>query len=234
MSETARGLHRAACNDACHIRNRYSPMHVQWYFDVISPFAWLQLPKVLALRERTTVEPVPILFAVVLDRLGQLGPAEIPGKREFTYRFVRWQAERQGLALLFPPAHPFNPLLALRLCIAARTEWHAVERIFAHVWQHGRAADSVDELRDVAVALGIADIDAALAADSVKQRLRSNTEQALAHGVFGVPTLRIGEQLFWGNDATAMALDYLDDPRRFDGDEYRRIAALPQAVQRRR
>lgn len=209
-------------------------MHVQWYFDFISPFAWLQLPKVVALRERTTVEPVPILFAAVLDTLGQLGPAEIPGKRDFTYRFVRWQAEQQGLPLRFPPAHPFNPLSALRLCIAAGTGWDAIERIFAHIWEHGRAADSVDALRGVAATFGIDDIDAALAADGVKQRLRANTEQALGHGVFGVPTLRMGEQLFWGNDATAMALDYLDDPRRFDGDEYRRIAALPQAVQRRR
>lgn len=209
-------------------------MHVQWYFDFISPFAWLQLPKVVALRERTTVEPVPMLFAAVLDTLGQLGPAEIPGKRDFTYRFVRWQAEQQGLPLRFPPAHPFNPLSALRLCIAAGTGWDAIERIFAHIWEHGRAADSVDALRDVAATFGIDDIDAALAADGVKRQLRVNTEQALGHGVFGVPTLRMGEQLFWGNDATAMALDYLDDPRRFDGDEYRRIAALPQAVQRRR
>lgn len=209
-------------------------MHVQWYFDFISPFAWLQLPKVLALRARVTVEPVPILFAAVLDTLGQLGPAEIPGKREFTYRFVRWQAERQGVPLRFPPAHPFNPLQALRLCIAAGTRWDAVESIFAHVWEHGRAADSVDALRDTAAALGIADAEAALAADGVKQQLRANTEQALARGVFGVPTLRIDEQSFWGDDATAMALDYLDNPHRFDGDEYRRIATLPQAVQRRR
>lgn len=209
-------------------------MHVQWYFDFISPFAWLQLPKVRALRTHTTVEPVPILFAAVLDALGQLGPAEIPGKRDFTYRFVRWQAERQGLPLRFPPAHPFNPLYALRLSIAAGSRWDAIEHLFAHIWEHGRAADSIDALRDAATALGIADIDTALAADGVKQQLRANTEQALARGVFGVPTLRVGEAVFWGDDATAMALEYLDDPHRFDSEEYRRIGALPQAVQRRR
>ncbi|MBL8299496.1 MAG: 2-hydroxychromene-2-carboxylate isomerase [Rhodanobacteraceae bacterium] len=209
-------------------------MQVQWYFDFISPFAWLQLPKVLALRERVPLEPVPILFAAVLDALGQLGPAEIPGKREFTYRFVQWQAEQRGLALRFPPAHPFNPLLALRLCIAAGAGWDAVERIFRHIWEHGRAADSPAALHDTATALGIADAETALATDAVKQRLRSNTEQALANGIFGVPTLRIGTQLFWGDDASAMASDYLDQPHRFDSDEYRRLAALPQAVQRRR
>ncbi|HSX58976.1 MAG TPA: 2-hydroxychromene-2-carboxylate isomerase [Tahibacter sp.] len=209
-------------------------MHVQWYFDFISPFAWLQLHRLSALRERATVEPVPILFAAVLDTLGQLGPAEIPGKRDFTYRFVQWRAERQRIPLRFPPAHPFNPLTALRLSIAAGTRWDAVERVFAHIWEHGRAADSIDALRDTAAALGIGDVETALAADHVKQQLRANTEQALADGVFGVPTLRIGEALFWGEDATAMALEHLDDPQRFERGEYARIATLPQAVQRRR
>lgn len=209
-------------------------MPLQWYFDFISPFAWLQLPKVLALRERVAIEPVPILFAAVLDTLGQLGPAEIPRKREFTYRFVQWQASRQGVPLRFPPAHPFNPLQALRLCIAADTRWDAIERIFAQIWQHGLAADSVESLRATAQALGIDDVATSLAADVVKQRLRDNTGQALACGVFGVPTLRVGEALFWGDDATAMAIDYLEDPARFDDAEYRRIASLPHAVQRRR
>ena len=209
-------------------------MHVQWYFDFISPFAWLQLHRLAAIRTRVAVEPVPMLFAAVLDKYEHRGPAEIPGKREFTYQFVQWRAERQQVPLRFPPAHPFNPLQALRLCIAAGTRWDAVESIFAHIWEHGRAADSIDVLRDTATALGIADIEAALSADSVKQQLRANTDQALARGVCGVPTLRIGEALFWGEDATGMALDYLDDPQRFASGEYTRIVSLPQAVQRRR
>jgi 2-hydroxychromene-2-carboxylate isomerase len=209
-------------------------MHAQWYFDFISPFAWLQLRKVLALRARIAVEPVPILFAAVLDKLGQLGPAEIPGKRDFTYRFVQWQAAQQGVPLRFPPAHPFNPLPASRLCVAAGTSWEAVERIFAHIWQQGEAADSIDALRGLAHELRIDDVDAALADDRVKRQLRANTEQALDNGVFGVPTLRLDHELFWGDDATGMALQYLDDPQCFEHDEYRRLATLPQAVQRRR
>ena len=209
-------------------------MQAQWYFDFISPFAWLQLHKVLALRARIAIEPVPILFAAVLDKLGQLGPAEIPGKRDFTYRFVQWQAAQQGVPLRFPPAHPFNPLPASRLCVAAGTGWDAVERIFAHIWQQGEAADSVEAIRGLALELRIENVDAALADDGVKQQLRANTAQALDQGVFGVPTLRLGSELFWGNDATGMALQHLDDPEYFDRDEYRRLATLPQAVQRRR
>jgi hypothetical protein len=70
--------------------------------------------------------------------------------------------------------------------------------------------------------------------DDVKARLRANTDAALAVGVFGVPTLRVGHELFWGNDASDMVEEWLANPQRFEGDEYRRIATLPLAVQRRR
>ena len=89
-----------------------------WYFDFISPFAYLQWRR-LRDERRLALEPVPILFAAVLDHVGQKGPAEIPGKRTFTYRFVHWQARRAGVPLRFPPAHPFNPMAALRLCSGA-------------------------------------------------------------------------------------------------------------------
>jgi 2-hydroxychromene-2-carboxylate isomerase len=138
-----------------------------WYFDFVSPFAYLQLPAMRALRERIAIEPVPIVFGAVLARRGQLGPAEIAGKREFTYRFVQWQADRAGIRLRFPPAHPFNSLAALRLCVATGGDWPAVDAIFEHVWRDGRAGASADDLADVARALGIADAAGAIAQDAV-------------------------------------------------------------------
>ena len=210
-------------------------MAASWYFDFISPYAYLQLPRVLALRERLAIEPVPIVFGAVLQHHGQLGPAEIPGKREFTYRLVHWQAEEQGVTLRFPPTHPFNSLAALRLCIAAGSSWDAVAAIFHHIWHEGLPADNAAALAPVAKELGIADAAAALASDSVKQGLRATTEQALAAGIYGVPTVALenGER-FWGNDATAMLLAYLDDPTRFERGEYARIHNLPVGVQRAR
>ena len=121
-------------------------MTARWYFDFISPFAYLQLPKMLALRERIAITPVPIALGAVLAHHGQLGPAEIKGKREFTYRFVQWQAERDGIALRFPPTHPFNPLAALRLCLAAGSTWEAVSAIYAHLWRDGLAGDTPEAL----------------------------------------------------------------------------------------
>lgn len=208
-------------------------MQAHWYFDFISPFAYLQLPRIRALGERFDIVPKPIVFGAVLKHHGQLGPAEIPGKREFTYRFVQWRAERIGATLRFPPAHPFNPLAALRLCLAAGGDWHAVETIFGHLWRDGRSGENAAELAEAGHRLGIDDVAAAIEDETVKTALRVNTEAALARGVFGVPTLDVGGELFWGEDATPMIEDWLADPARFSSGEYARIAALP-GVQRAR
>src|SRR5262249_27542085 len=148
---------------------------------------YLQLHRVAQWRERVAIVPVPIAFGAVLKHHGQLGPAEISGKREFTYRIVQWQAQSAGIVLRFPPAHPFNPLAALRLCIAAGATWQCVQAIFDHIWRDGHAATTADELADVARVLGINDPEHATNTPEVKAALRANTERALADGVFGVP-----------------------------------------------
>jgi len=205
-----------------------------WYFDFISPFSYLQLRKVREWSGRFAITAVPIAFGALLKAHGQLGPAEIPGKREFTYRFVQWQAEQAGVPLRFPPAHPFNPLAALRLCVAAGATWESVQTIFDHLWRDGREGSDAAELVDAGRALGIGDVESATSAAEVKDQLRANTESALAAGVFGVPTLRIGNELFWGNDATPMIEQWLADPKPFESAEYRRIADLPVGVKRPR
>jgi 2-hydroxychromene-2-carboxylate isomerase len=207
-------------------------MRAVWYFDFISPFAYLHWHKVRALSGRVDFTYRPILFAGLLQQLGHKGPAEIPGKREFTYRFVQWQAQRDGVALRFPPSHPFNPLAALRLCIAAGNSAEAIDAIFAHLWRDGRGGDTADSLREIAAGLGIDDIDTALAQPYVKATLRANFDSALADHVFGVPSIVAGSEVFWGNDATPMFEQWLDDPAMFDTDLMRALRDLPEGVRR--
>lgn len=126
----------------------------------------------------------------MLDRLGLRGPAEIPGKRAFVYRFVLWRARQSGLPLAFPPSHPFNPLAALRLCIAAGSTPEAVDAIFDWIWRQGRPADDAQQLEPVATRLGIGNAAGAIADPAVKAQLKANFEAAMDEGVFGVPTLR--------------------------------------------
>ena len=203
---------------------------VRWYFDFISPFAYLQWPKVRALLDTQAILPVPILFGAVLDAVGQKGPAEIPRKREFTYRHVLWQARQQGIALRFPPAHPFNPLAALRLCIAAGNTPETIDAIFDWIWACGHAGDSADALLPLSTQLHVA--PGASSTDSVKATLRNNTEAAITAGIFGVPTLAIGDALFWGNDAHDFAVAALRDPALLADAEMQRVTALPVGVRR--
>jgi 2-hydroxychromene-2-carboxylate isomerase len=203
---------------------------LRWYFDVISPFAYLQWPKVKALASEREVVVVPVLLAAILSARGQKGPAEIPGKREFTYRHALWQAREAGVALRFPPAHPFNPVTALRLCIAGGNTQDVVDALFDWIWAQGRVGDSVAALAPLMQRLGIsAD---ALGGDDVKAALRANTDAALRAGVYGVPTLQVGDALFWGNDAHAFALAVARDAAVLEDPEMQRLATLPVGAAR--
>src|SRR3954468_3800869 len=137
-------------------------MKADWYFDFISPFSYLQLARIRALSMRIAITPVPIVFGAILKHHGQLGPAEIRGKREFTYRFAQWTAEREHIPFRFPPAHPFNPIAALRLAIAAGTTWPAITAIFEHLWKNGRAGDDAESLAEIGRILGIENVAAAI------------------------------------------------------------------------
>ena len=207
---------------------------IDWWFDFISPFAYLQWRRLWRDHPQVAsrLRPRPVLLAALLNHWGQLGPAEIPAKRTHTYRLALWQAREMGVPLRAPPAHPFNPLAALRLCLASPDRVAATHAIFAHLWEHGRAGDSADALSVVARELGVADAAAALADPSVKAELTANGAEAIALQVFGVPTLAIDGQLFWGNDATTLALAFLEDRSLFSDAEMRRIDSIPAAAQR--
>lgn len=204
-----------------------------WYFDFISPFSYLQWCTLRELPEFEAAQLRPVLFAALLKHWQHKGPAEIPGKRRFTYRHVLWLAEQYGIALRFPPAHPFNPVRALRLAVALEAQHKVVNTLFRFIWEEGRDPNNAIEWNVVQTRLGMIDGDALVSAPRVKERLRANGEEAIAAGVFGVPTLLVDGELFWGFDATDMGLAYLREPERFDRGEYPRVSTLPVAAARR-
>jgi len=199
---------------------------VDWYFDFVSPFAYLQSERLGGLGRGVSIRAKPVLFAGLLAANGQKGPAEIGAKRVFTYRFCVWQAKRLGIAFKFPPEHPFNPLPLLRLAIVCESSVDAVHEIFRYVWRDGHLPDLPIEWAELVAMLGVA-------APAVKDELRRNTDEAIARGVFGVPTLAVGDALFWGADATEMAADYIAAGCRFVDPEYARVAELPVGASRR-
>ena len=204
------------------------------YLDFISPYAWLafeQLPRAL---EGLGYDAAyrPILFAGLLRHHGQLGPAEIGPKRDWTYRHVLWLARAHGIALDLPAAHPFNPLPLLRLAWACARQGtpnrHVCETIFRHVWQGGGAADDAARLRALAEQLAPARDPAG---DAVKQDLRAATDAALAAGVFGVPSFVVEGRLFWGLDALPMLRAQLQGDAGIDA-VWAAAASVAQGVRR--
>jgi 2-hydroxychromene-2-carboxylate isomerase len=149
------------------------------------------------------------------------------------YRQLTWLAAHLGIPYRMPPAHPFNPLQALRLVIAAGASRQNVETAFDMVWKEGRDLQDPVRIEELAHRLHIEDMQAALGDERVKSLLKANTEDAIAKGVFGVPTFMMGEGLFWGQDSLEMMLDYLKDPGLFETPEMRRVSSLPIGTARR-
>lgn len=211
-----------------------SETQATWYFDVISPFAYLALRDIEELAQRISITYRPILFAALLERWKHLGPAEIPPKRIHTYRLCLFEAQRRGIEFRFPPAHPFNPLRPLRLLAALDGDQRAVRIVMDRIWRDGLDLSIAQHLQDCCVALGLEPAEAAALADAAetKAKLRANTDAAVQAGLFGVPTLQIGEELFWGADALPMARAYLDDPELFKSGEMLRVATIDASVSR--
>ena len=220
------------------------PAEIDFYYDPISPYAYLaftQLPQALqGLSVR--VRYVPVLFAALLKAGGQKGPAEINGKREWTYRQVSWLAHHLGVPLDLPKNHPFNPLALLRLGLAAAddhgcTNRWVTQQLLEHVWHGG--ADAADEARLSALADRLQSHVAQRGGiwegpqnDAVKARLRSNTDAALKAGVFGVPSMVCQGRVFWGLDSLPMLRDAITGGAWFSEGVWDAAAALEAGVVR--
>ncbi|MGQ0586755.1 MAG: 2-hydroxychromene-2-carboxylate isomerase [Gammaproteobacteria bacterium] len=214
-----------------------------FFFDYISHNAWLAWHRApaIAARHGLTLTPVPVVFGAMLSHHRNVGPAELPAKSAWMLRNVLRKARIHGIPIAPPASHPFNPLLALRVTCAVDDEAARralVDRLYRATWAEGRAVHEPAVVRELLAGQGLpADaLLAAAATDAVKQRLRDNTEQALALGIFGVPTLRARGELFWGFDD----LEYLEmflsgrDVLSADGRELAPWLGVRPSVERKR
>jgi 2-hydroxychromene-2-carboxylate isomerase len=210
--------------------------HITFYLDFISPYAYLafeELPRALqGLSYSVTYKPM--LFAALLKHHGQLGPAEIGPKRDWTYRQVQWLAHERGIALDMPAAHPFNPLGLLRLAVASQAQGlpnrYVCETLFRHVWTGGADAAESGRLATLAAQLTPErdPLDPA-----VKEQLKGHAEEAIAAGVFGVPSMVVDGRVFWGLDALPMLRQYLEGNPWFQDPQWNAVQQVPYGVPRR-
>ncbi len=214
---------------------------LRFYFDYISHnayLAWVQLPE-LAQQFNLDIEPVPVLFAGLLNANGQLGPAEIPSKARWMVRDVLRKASLLNIPINPPASHPFNPLLPLRVtCLVepGQQRDRLIDAFFKAAW-----VDSLDISSEETVlsilrqnAFQASQLVEQAALPQVKQRLHRNTAAAIEADVFGVPAMQIDQQHFWGFDDFPHLQRYLqgDDP--LDHSEYARWLNTRASSQRTR
>ena len=219
------------------------PTQLYFFLDFISHNAWLAWHQVhaLALRHDLVVEPVPVLFAGLLKAHGLVGPAELPAKSSWMIWNVLRKAQQHGIPIAPPHSHPFNPLLPLRVACCELPRMQRIDlinRMFAAAWTQGRAVSEPGVVAEVITEAGLnADLVMAEAQSAaVKTRLRDNTDDAIAAGVFGVPGMIVRGELFWGFDD----LEHLDnflrglDPLGTDREAYADWFKVRASAQRKR
>jgi len=210
---------------------------ITFFLDFVSPYSYLAFERLPSALQGLSysVDYRPALFAGMLKQHGQLGPAEIAPKRDWTYRQVLWLAHQNGVALQMPAIHPFNPLALLRLALACGSAGSAnryvCETIFHHVWHGG--ADAVDAQR-LAALTALLQPKADPAGETVKSQLKANTDGAIGRGVFGVPTYAVDDKLFWGFDALPMLRAYLEDDPWFKSGDWEAATRVGAGVARTR
>lgn len=212
---------------------------IDFYWDPVSPYAWLASTQIAAFRKRhgARIRYRPVLLAGLLDVHGNVGPAEIPAKRTYVARDVMRWARRHGLAFQGPPAHPFNPLKALRMafCVPDDDEReHFANALLAAAWADGRDITEDETLVAVANHVGLDGRELlAEAGEAVnKQGLRRQTDVAAAMGIFGVPTFVVDGELFWGNDRLEFLSAHLMGQIPIDREAFDRFLARPATASR--
>jgi len=182
---------------------------VEFYFDLGSPatyLAYTQLPKICA-ETNSELIYIPMLLGGVFKATGNASPAMIPAKGRYMFEDLDRYAKRYGVPLKFNPHFPINTLMLMRAVTGIQLRQPArfqafIDCLFTALWVEGR---SLDEPATVAAVLSEHSFDPqevlALSNDeSVKAALKENTETAVKRGVFGAPSMFIGNQLFFGQD----------------------------------
>lgn len=208
-----------------------------FYLDFVSPYAWLAFAKLPDTLEGISchVRYRPVLLGALLKRYANPGPAGISPKRTWTYRHAQWLGHAQGTPLQMPQQHPFNPLPLLRLALECSDDGcinrFTADALFRHVWEGGGDALAPERLTALRTRLQAQLRTDAEAASRAKALLRANTEAAVAAGVFGVPTLEVDGQQFFGVDGLPMLRACLQGEAWFGAGHWEAAASVEQGLQ---
>lgn len=214
---------------------------LDFYFDYISPFAYFAWLKIPALCEEFELQLVchPVVFGKLLDHWGHLGPAEIPPKRDWVFKYCARYAAMHGFDYNPPKFHPYNPLPSLRMSlpeVSGDDQQAVISTIFTQGWSEGIDLGDADAL---VAAIADQGIDSSsfirkTQDQSVKESLIKETASAIAQGVFGVPSMRYQDEIFWGNDQFDQLRLCIEGKDPFDKEYYANINERERAIDRKR
>lgn len=186
---------------------------VEFYFDLVSPYAYLAYSQMGRICEEHEAELVlrPMLLGAVHKAVGLQAPIEVRNKGPYQVRDIHRWAEYYGVPMEFPEPFPFRTLKTMRAAMVRLGEGDLgpfVREAFALYWEEGGAPRGTEEgdedgsLREVAHRIG-SDPDEVLEGATTreaKEALKDATAEAVERGVFGAPTFFVGDEMFWGND----------------------------------
>ena len=184
---------------------------IEFFFDCSSPWTWLGFESIQPLAAELGVEVTwrPILvggvFNAVNDSVYESRKNPVPAKARYFLKDMQDWARLQGLQIKFPASvFPVNSVKAMRGCCWLGQDCVPFARAaFRAYWTDDRDISQDDEIADVARAAGL-DADAlfeAIAGDAAKAQLRANTDELIARGGFGSPTMFVGgDDMYFGND----------------------------------
>jgi 2-hydroxychromene-2-carboxylate isomerase len=185
---------------------------LDFYFDCSSPWTYLAFHAIQPLAQEARAEIVwkPILVGGVFNAVNQTvyesRARPNPLKQAYMQKDMQDWARLYGLAIRFPPTvFPVNSVKCMRGAFVALDEGKLVAyatAAFEAYWGADRDLSREDVLADIALKAGIERprFFAGIEADSCKARLRANTEELIARGGFGSPTIFVGNDMFFGND----------------------------------
>jgi 2-hydroxychromene-2-carboxylate isomerase len=194
---------------------------LRFHFDYISPYSYLawQQVGVVARKHDLRLEPKPTLLAALLNHHGHKGPGEILPKRIYMFKDCARAAAQLGVPFVPVHSHPFNPLASLRatlLDMDDETREQLVTKLFYATWAERRDVSSAEVVAEVCADAGVPNALERIRDPQAKRRLLDASHEAIELGVFGVPTMIVDDELFWGTDSFPHLERYLagEDPVR--------------------
>ena len=190
---------------------------LEYFFDYVSPFAYLADTQIRQLVERTGAELVyrPFFLGGVMQASKNSPPITVPNKGRYMFSEIQRWSRRYGVPANPNPHFPVNTLGAMRAAVAALDDPRFLDfhtAMFRGVWVDGQNLADEAVLRDAIVGAGL---DAARILErakdpAVKETLKRNSDEAVERGAFGAPTFFVGDEMFWGNDR----LDFVEEALR--------------------